>query len=107
MVGRDWYSRPLATFHFWTSIAGVALATGGLFGAGAAQAGTLVATNTAGLADAVRAGAGLQTMFQLETLGGAAAFAVAQAVFAFNVYRTSRAGPLVTVVGAPAMESRV
>ena len=107
MVGRDWYSRPLATFHFWASLGGVAAATGGLFGAGAAQAGTLVAMTPAGLAEAVRAGAGLQRMFEVETVAGVVVFAAAQFVLAYNAYRTSRSGPLVTVVGPQVMESRV
>ena len=107
MVGRDWYSRPLATFHFWASIAGVAVATGGLLGAGAGQAGVLVASGGGGIAAALRAGAGLQRMFELETLIGAIVFAAAQLAFAFNTYRTSRAGPLVTFVGAARLETSV
>jgi len=103
MVGRDWYSRPLATFHFWTSLAGVALATGGLFGAGAGQAGALVATTAAGLSQATKAAVGLQRMFEIEVLAGAVLFAAAQLAFAFNTYRTARSGPLVThVPGLPA-----
>jgi cytochrome c oxidase cbb3-type subunit I/II len=107
MVGRDWYSRRLATFHFWTSLAGVAVATGGLFGAGAGQAGVLVATNPAGLAGAIKGGVGLQRMFEIEIVAGAALFAIAQFAFAFNTIRTSRAGPIVTVVGPVQLETRV
>ncbi len=103
MVGRDWYSRPLATFHFWTSLSGVVLATGGLFGAGAGQAGSLVATTAAGLGQSMKASAGLQRMFEIEVLAGTALFAVAQFAFAYNTYRTARSGPLVThVPGLPA-----
>jgi cytochrome c oxidase cbb3-type subunit 1 len=103
MVGRDWWSRPLATAHFWTSVGGAVLATGGLFGAGAAQVGTLAGTTAAGLAQAMKTGAGLQRMFEIEVVAGAAIFAAGQLLFAFNTYRTSRAGPLVTHVPARPM----
>jgi cytochrome c oxidase cbb3-type subunit 1 len=107
MVGRDWWSRPLATAHFWTSIGGAALATGGLFGAGAGQVGTLVGATGASLAQSMKSGVGLQRMFELEILAGAAIFAAGQLLFAFNSYRTSRAGPLVTHVPArPMVASR-
>jgi cytochrome c oxidase cbb3-type subunit 1 len=107
MVGRDWYSRPLATLHFWTSIGGAVFATGGLFGAGAAQAGTLVGASAAGLTQAMRGSAGLQRMFEIEVLIGALVFAAGQLLFAYNTYRTSRAGPLVTHVPArPTVASR-
>lgn len=107
MVGRDWYSRPLATGHFWASVAGVVIATGGLLGAGAAQAGALAATTATGLSAAVKASAELQGLFEIEVVVGAAVFAAAQLAFAFNSYRTSRVGPLVTHVPARAVAERV
>jgi cytochrome c oxidase cbb3-type subunit 1 len=97
MVGRDWYSRPLATLHFWASIAGVVIATLGLLSAGDAQAGALVATSASGLSASVHSTLGLQHLYEVTTLAGTAIFAAAQLAFAFNAIRTSRAGPIVPV----------
>jgi cytochrome c oxidase cbb3-type subunit 1 len=100
MVGRDWYSRPLATLHFWASIAGVVIATLGLLSAGDAQAGALVATSASGLSASVHSTLGLQHLYEVTTLAGTAIFAAAQLAFAFNAIRTSRAGPIVPVYAA-------
>jgi hypothetical protein len=91
MVGRDWFSRSLAAFHFWTTEIGVVLGTVFLLATGTAQA----------------AGAppdGLDVVVVLRVLTGLsfAAIALAQYAFAYNTFRTSRAGPFVHVMSASA-----
>jgi cbb3-type cytochrome oxidase subunit 1 len=106
MVGRDWYSRPLAALHFWASIVGVVVATIGLLSSGDAQAGALVATNASGLSASVHSTLGLQHLYEIATLAGTAIFGAAQLAFAFNVIRTSRAGPIVPVYAAVSVGTR-
>jgi cytochrome c oxidase cbb3-type subunit 1 len=89
MVGRDWFSRPIAAFHFWTTEIGVVLGTVFLLATGAAQAGGASAGE-------------LDVVVVLRALTGLsfAAVAVAQYAFAYNTFRTSRAGPFVRVMAA-------
>ena len=99
MVGRDWYSRTLASVHFWTTHVSVLAGTALLLATGAAQA---------ALASAGGPGTGPSFVVLLRGLTGLAlaAFTAAQFVFAYNTIRTSRAGPVVqlsraaTAVGA-------
>lgn len=95
MVGRDWYSRRLVAFHFWTTLVGVALGAVALMGVSTVQAATLLATDAAGLTQAVQAAMELQRFFHGAAAAGAAFVAVAQLAFAYNTFRTSRSGPLV------------
>ncbi len=96
MVGRDWYSRRLASFHFWTTEIGV-------------LAGTvlLLATGTAQTAGAVE-GPNVVGVLRLLTTLAFSAVVVGQYAFAYNTFRTARAGPYVrlaskaaVVVGSP------
>jgi len=91
MVGRDWFSRSAASFHFWTTQIGVVVGTIALFAIGAAQsvqstlstgAAALPNTNVIGLLRVVSAAA-------------FAAVVVAQYALAYNTFRTSRSGPFV------------
>ncbi len=92
MVGRDWFSRSAASFHFWTTQVGVIVGTVALFAIGAAQSvqstlstptsATLPNTNVIGLLRVVSAAA-------------FAAVVVAQYALAYNTFRTSRSGPFV------------
>jgi cytochrome c oxidase cbb3-type subunit 1 len=101
MVGRDWYSRGLVTFHFWGTLAAVVMGTMALLAAAAGQAGVLVTADALRLADAARASAGLARVFQIEGVLAAALLAAAQLAFAYNTFRTSRSGPLVRYTSAP------
>jgi cbb3-type cytochrome oxidase subunit 1 len=97
MVGRDWYSRPLASLHFWATNIGVVTGTALLLATGAAQA----ATNGVDVGDAM----GPHVVVVLRMLA-ALSFAVvvaAQYVLAYNAVRTSRAGPYLSVAPAPAL----
>lgn len=94
MVGRDWYSRSLASFHFWATevavVAGVVL---------------LMATGSAQSAAAGRQAQGPSIIpaLRLLTAGAFGVLVVAQYVFAYNTFRTSREGPFVRVAGAQAV----
>lgn len=90
MVGRDWFSRSIASFHFWTTEIGVLLGTIFLLATGAAQAAG--GPDFRGVIVVLRALTGLAF----------AAVAVAQYAFAYNTFRTSRAGPFVHVMSASA-----
>lgn len=87
MVGRDWYSRRLAAVHFWTTEIAVIAGTALLLATGAAQA-----------ADGTYSPPGDVTVM-LRVLTGVplAALVAAQYLFAYNAFRTSRAGPFVQV----------
>lgn len=97
MVGRDWYSRPLAAVHFWTTEIGVVIGTVLLLATGAAQASLASAGGqvTPGSPD---------LLVLLRMLSGLAfvAVVVAQFVFAYNTFRTSRAGPIVQLASRSA-----
>ena len=91
MVGRDWYSRSLASLHFWATNIGVLAGVGFLFAAGTAQA----ATNGLDTADSMGPG----VIVALRMLGALSfvVVAAAQYVLAFNAVRTSRQGPYLAV----------
>jgi cbb3-type cytochrome oxidase subunit 1 len=91
MVGRDWYSFRLASFHFWTTEIGV-------------LAGTvlLLATGTAQAAGPVE-GANVVGALRLLTAIVFVAVAAAQYAFAYNTFRTARAGPYVRVASRAAV----
>lgn len=97
MVGRDWYSRPLASFHYWGTLAAVVIGTATLLGSAAVQAGVLAAAGATGSADALLAGTGPQRILALSGIAAAALLTTAQVTFAYNTFRTSRAGPFVHV----------
>lgn len=91
MTGRDWYSRPVAAFHFWATQIGVVLATTMLLATGAAQS-LLVGT-------AAPEGPDVIGLLRIATALSFFLVVAAQYAFAYNMFRTSRAGPFVTVVG--------
>ena len=99
MVGRDWFSRSAASFHFWTTQIGVIVGTVALFAMGAAQ--SVQSTLLSGAASG--AATGTVTLPNTNVIGllrvvSAAAFAavvVAQYALAYNTFRTSRSGPFV------------
>lgn len=96
MVGRDWYSRRLLSFHFWATLAGVAAGTIALLGASAAQTTALLATDATGFARGVGgASIEVQRLFHGAGAGAAAVVLAAQLALAYNTFRTSRSGPLV------------
>jgi cytochrome c oxidase cbb3-type subunit I len=84
MVGRDWFSRPLATFHFWATGVAVVAGTALLLATGVVQAAVVP-----GAADEVIA------LLRVLTAGAFALLVVAQYAFAYNTYRTARSGPIV------------
>lgn len=87
MVGREWYSRTLASFHFWTTNAGVLGGVVLLLATGAAQA---AGASSPASADVV-------ALLRLLTAAAFAVVVVAQYVLAYNAFRTSRSGPFVHV----------
>jgi cbb3-type cytochrome oxidase subunit 1 len=92
MVGRDWYSKSLASLHFWATSAGVAAGVAFLLATGAAQAATI------GLDTSQAAGADVIVVLRVLTALSFAVVAAAQYVFAYNAMRTSRQGPYITVL---------
>jgi cbb3-type cytochrome oxidase subunit 1 len=90
MVGRDWYSRGLSAFHFWTTEIGVVAGTALLLATGAAQGSIAAAGAAPGAIDVV-------PLLRLLTALAFAAVTVAQYAFAYNLFRTARAGPIVSV----------
>ena len=91
MVGRDWYSRPIASIHFWATTVGTVVGVALLLATGAAQA-------------AVGTGADVPAVVPLLRIGSGLVFALvafAQYLFAFNAFRTSRSGPFIHVVSQP------
>lgn len=106
MVGRDWYSRRLSSFHFWGTLAGVSLGVVALLGLGLVQTTTLVTTDAAGLSGAIQASVTVQRFVLIGVTAAAALVAAAQCALAYNTYRTARFGPLMTIaetvpVGSP------
>ncbi|MGH9202285.1 MAG: cbb3-type cytochrome c oxidase subunit I, partial [Vicinamibacterales bacterium] len=83
MVGRDWYSRTLSAFHFWTTQVGVVAGTAMLLATGAAQS--------------VAGDAQIIPVLRIATALCFAAVAIAQYAFAYNIFRTARSGPIVGV----------
>ena len=96
MVGRDWYSRSLASLHFWTTQIGVIATTALLLATGAAQA--AAAATAAG----VETDVGVVNLLRVLTAGAFGVVAIAQYAFAYNIFRTARSGPLVQGGAAPA-----
>jgi cbb3-type cytochrome oxidase subunit 1 len=90
MVGRDWYSRRLSAFHFWTTEIGVVAGTALLLATGAAQGSIAAAGAAPGAIDVV-------PLLRLLTALAFMAVVVAQYAFAYNLFRTARAGPIVSV----------
>lgn len=101
MVGRDWYSRTLSAFHFWTTQIGVIVGSAMLFATGAAQSSLVAAGQETGPLDVV-------PVLRIGTALCFAAVAVAQYAFAYNMFRTARSGPIVGVwtPGAAVVGSR-
>lgn len=85
MVGRDWYSRPLASAHFWATQVGVLTGTALLLATGAAQV------------QAVAESTDFLVVLRLLTALSFAVVVVAQYLFAYNAFRTARSGPFVRV----------
>lgn len=88
MVGRDWYSRRLASFHFWATELGVIAGTVLLMATGTAQAAVSVAGGTVGPPD-------ITVVLRMLTGLSFAVVVCAQYALAYNTFRTSRAGPIV------------
>jgi cbb3-type cytochrome oxidase subunit 1 len=93
MVGRDWYSRSAASFHFWATQIGVSVGVVALLAIGTAQAGV-------GPAEASPPVAGLLRIVVAVSFG---AVAIAQYVFAYNAVKTSRQGPYVNLAERAAL----
>ena len=104
MVGRGWASPALASFHFWATLGGVAAGALLLMGSGIVAATTTAVAGAAGdpsaLDATVRAGVEFQRGFRVLAAVAFGVVAVAQYVFAYNMFRTSRQGPLVQVLPA-------
>jgi cbb3-type cytochrome oxidase subunit 1 len=98
MVGRDWYSRTLSAFHFWTTEVGVVVGTALLMAAGAAQA---AAASVPGLS-APPPVPGVVTLLRILAALAFALVAVAQYAFAYNTFKTSRSGPFIRVFAGTA-----
>jgi cytochrome c oxidase cbb3-type subunit 1 len=97
MVGRDWYSRPLAAVHFWGTNVGVIAGVALLLATGAAQA------SRGGVVDAQAAGPDVVAALRILTGLAFAVVVAAQYALAYNTVRTSRAGPYLQVVGQRAL----
>jgi len=91
MVGREWYSRPAASFHFWATEIGVLLATMTIMASGAAQS----ALASSGAAPK---GATIVDVMHVLTLLAFALIAVAQYALAYNTMRTARSGAYVDLI---------
>jgi cbb3-type cytochrome oxidase subunit 1 len=91
MVGRDWYSRGLASFHFWTTTVGTLVGVALLLATGAAQAAAGQQPEAPGIIALLRILTGLEF----------AVVVAAQYAFAFNAFRTSRSGPFIHVATQP------
>jgi len=83
MVGREWYSRTLTSFHFWATNAGVVLGVVSLLAIGAAQA-----AGGDGAADVIGLLRALSALAMLTVV-------VAQFALAYNTSRTSKSGPFI------------
>jgi cytochrome c oxidase cbb3-type subunit I len=97
MVGRDWYSKSLASLHFWATNLGVLAGVAFLLAAGAAQAAITGVT----VGDAT--GPDVVIVLRMLTALSFTVVAGAQFVLAYNAVRTSRVGPYLTVAGQPAL----
>jgi cytochrome c oxidase cbb3-type subunit I len=86
MVGRDWFSRPLASIHFWTTTGGAVAVAVLTLAIGAAES----AAGAAGTP-------GVVPMLRIVTTGIFALVVVAQYLFAYNAVKTSRSGPFVHI----------
>ncbi len=91
MVGREWYSRSAASFHFWATLAGVGLGTVSMLATGAAQS----ALTSSG--QAPRGGTVVDALHVVTVLAFAI-IAVAQYALAYNAMRTSRSGAYVDLI---------
>jgi len=94
MVGREWFSRPAAAFHFWATQIGVIAGTAFLFAAGAAQSAELAVGKGTTLLPA----ANVVGMLRVASVAAFALVAVAQYALAYNAIRTSRSGAYVDLV---------
>jgi cytochrome c oxidase cbb3-type subunit I len=97
MVGRDWYSKSLASVHFWATNLGVLAGVVFLLATGTAQAATT------GVAAGDATGPDVVVVLRILTALSFLVVVAAQYVLAYNAVRTSRAGPYLTVVGSPAL----
>jgi cytochrome c oxidase cbb3-type subunit 1 len=91
LVGRDWFSRRAASFHFWATEGGVVAGTVFLMAAGAGQAALRIGGGTVGPPD-------VTVLLRFLAAMSFAVVVIAQYVLAYNTFRTSRAGPFVTAV---------
>lgn len=91
MVGREWFSRSAAAFHFWATQIGVLVGAVAFMVTGGAQ--SIVG-------DALPSGpsAGVIGLFRVVVVGALVVVAVAQYVLAYNVFRTSRSGSYVDLI---------
>jgi cbb3-type cytochrome oxidase subunit 1 len=91
MVGRDWFSRSAASFHFWTTQIGVIVGTVALLTIGAAQS----ITNALGPATPAVDATNVIGLLRVVVAASFAAVVVAQYALAYNTFKTSRSGPFV------------
>jgi cbb3-type cytochrome oxidase subunit 1 len=88
MVGRDWFSRSVASFHFWATNIGVVVGTALLIATGAAQT---IGQTAAQAAE----GPSIVGLLRLLTAFAFLVVVVAQYAFVYNTARTSRSGPFI------------
>lgn len=108
MMGRDWYSRTAAGFHFWVTVGAAAVGSVALLVGGVAQGAVGVTWGALAAGDVGElwhVNVVLQRGFQLTAGLAFLALAVAQYVFAYNAYRTVRSGPVVQVVEPATIEA--
>jgi cbb3-type cytochrome oxidase subunit 1 len=91
MVGRDWYSRSAASFHFWTTQIGVIVGTVALLAIGAAQS----MTGELGTGPLVIEETNVIGLLRVVVAAAFTAVVAAQYVLAYNTFKTSRSGPFV------------
>jgi cbb3-type cytochrome oxidase subunit 1 len=103
MVGRDWYSKRLASLHFWGTNVGVIAGVVFLLATGAAQGATTGLTGASPAAAGAFTGPDVVVVLRMLTGLAFAVVAVAQYALAYNAMRTARAGPYLQVLTQPAM----
>jgi cytochrome c oxidase cbb3-type subunit 1 len=102
MVGREWYSRGAAAFHFWGTQLGVLTGTVALLAAGAAQSAAL----SVGKGTTPLPAANVVGMLRVVAVLAFVLVAAAQYALAYNAIRTSRSGSYVDLVARHAAVAR-
>ncbi len=97
MVGRDWYSRSLASLHFWATNLGVLAGVAFMLATGAAQAAVT------GVTIGEASGPDVVVVLRILTALSFAVVAAAQYALVYNAVRTSRAGPYLALAAQPTL----